>query len=116
MKNIEKSKSMTYEEALQDPSMSEFHAIIKRLQTTPHSQIFPKKHEMTLLSVVEIDTRKLFIANPNLQIKTVVTTILQPLTDDIPAPLVLKLTKKIIQKWESLSATLPQNNEVLTSA
>ena len=115
MKNIEKSKSMTYEEALQDPSMSEFHAIIKRLQTTPHSQIFPKKHEMTLLSVVEIDTRKLFIENPNMPLKTVLTNVFEPLTDDIPAPLVLKLTKKIIQKWESLSATLPQNNEVLTS-
>ena len=115
MKNNEKSKSMTYEEALKDPSMAEFHEIIRRFQTTPHSQIFPKKHEMALLSVVGMDTRKLFIENPNLQIKTVVTTILQPLTDDIPAPLVLKLTKKIIQKWESLSATLPQNNEVLTS-
>ena len=115
MKNNEKSKSMTYEEALKDPSMAEFHEIIRRFQTTPHSQIFPKKHEMGLLSVVEINTRKLFIENPNMPIKTVLTTVFEPLTEDIPAPLVLKLTKKIIQKWESLSATLLQNNDVLTS-
>ena len=115
MKNMEKSKSMTYEEALQDPSIAEFHDFIRYVQKTPFSKMFPKKHQMSLLSIVGMDTRKLFIENPNLQIKTVVTTILQPLTEDIPAPLVLKLTKKIIQKWESLSATLPQNNEVLTS-
>ncbi len=116
MKNNEKSKSMTYEEALQDPSMADFHEIIKRFQTTPHSQIFPKKHEMALLSIVEINTRKLFIEKPNMPLKTVLTTVFEPLTDDMPAPLVLKLTKKIIQKWESLSATLSQNNEVLTTA
>ena len=69
--------------------------------------------QMGLMSVVAMDTRKLFLENPNIPIKTVVMTILQPLTEDIPAPLVLKLTKKIIQKWESLSAALPQNNEVL---
>ena len=33
MKNNEKSKSMTYEEALQDASLVEFHAIIRRFET-----------------------------------------------------------------------------------
>ena len=63
---------------------------------------------------MESKTRKLFIENPNMPIKTVLITVFEPLTEDIPAPLVLKLTKKIIQKWESLSATLPQNSEVLS--
>ena len=114
MNNNEKNKSMTYEGALQDPSIAEFHDLIRYVHKTPFSKMFPKKHELTLTYLVESKTRKLFIENPNMPIKTVLTTVFEPLTEDIPAPLVLKLTKKIIQKWESLSATLPQNNEVLT--
>ena len=116
MKNDEENKSMTYEEALQDPSLAQFHDVIRYVHKTPFSQMFPKKHELTLLGLAESKTIKLFKENPNMPIKTVLTTVFEPLTEDIPAPLVLKLTKKIIQKWESLSATLPQNNEVLTSA
>ena len=115
MKEIKENKDLTYEEALNDPSLAHIHDLIRYVQKTPFSQMFPKKHELTLIGLAESKTRKLFIENPNMPLKTVLTTVFEPLTDDIPAPLVLKLTKKIIQKWESLSATLPQNNEVLTS-
>lgn len=115
MKNNEKDKSLTFEEALQDPSLAHIHESILYLQKTPFSQMFPKKNELSLTAIVEMEARNLFIENPNLPIKKVITTIFEPLTDDIPAPLVLKLTQKIIQQWSKLTATSLKTNEVVAA-
>jgi hypothetical protein len=37
------------------------------------------------------------------------TTIFEPLTDDIPAPLMLKLTQNIIEDWTALSQKIRQD-------
>lgn len=113
MKDTLQNKNLTLEEVLQDPSFAYAHDLIRYVQNTPASQMFPKKHEMGLTYVVESKTRKLFNENPNMPIKTVITTVFEPLTDDIPAPLALKLTQKIIEKWESLSVSLRENNEIM---
>ena len=109
--NTEKNRTMTVEEILQDPSLTDLHDFVRKVESTPASQLIPKKHEMTLMSVTTMETRKLFVANANLPIKTVIATILKPLTDDIPAPLMLKLTKKIIDVWTKLSAISHQDNQ-----
>jgi hypothetical protein len=103
MENNEKKKSKTFVEALEDPTLAHFHEAIKSIQNKPFSQLFPKKHEITLTHVVEHNVGKLFDENPHMPIKMVVATVFAPLTDDIPATLMLKLTKIIIEKWESLS-------------
>ena len=100
---MENKKSKTFEEALEDPTLAHFHEAIRFIQNKPFSQLFPKKHEITLTHVVEHNVGKLFDDNPNMPIKMVIATVFAPITDDIPAPLMLKLTKKIIEKWESLS-------------
>ena len=113
MKDIQQKNDLSFEEVLQDPSLAHLHGLVRYVQKTPFSQMFPKKNELSLMSIVAIETRALFFKNPNIPIKTVVTTIFERLTDDIPAPLVLKLTQKIIAKWESLSVELPQNRETM---
>jgi hypothetical protein len=105
MEKNENKKSKTFVEALEDPTLTHLHDAIRSIQNKPFSQLFPKKHEITLTHVVEHNTLKLFDVNPNLPIKMVIATIFAPLTEDIPAPLMLKLTKKIIEKWESLSVS-----------
>ena len=115
MKNIKESRSMTFEEALQDPSLAPIHEHIRYLQNTPFSKIFPKKHELTLTYLVESKARRLYTENPNMPIKKVITTIFEPLTDDIPAPLMLKLTQNIIDLWAKLFVTNQQDNRVAIS-
>jgi hypothetical protein len=116
MKDTAKKKSMTYEEALKDSSLTEYHEAIRAISNKPFSQLFPKKHELSLIDVVGMNTIVLFKKSPYLPIKLVITTIFEPLTNDIPAPLMLKLTEKIIEQWESLSATAAQETQIAIAA
>lgn len=96
MKNIEESKVLTIEEALNDPTHARFHEALRYVQNKPFSELMPKKHELILIDLVEAKAKKLYLETPDLPMKKVVTTIFESLTDDIPAPLMLKLTQKII--------------------
>lgn len=116
MKNKEKKQSISVEEALNDPSLAEYHEAIRATHNKPFSQLFPKKHEMSLSSHIRMKTKALYEKSPNMPIKLVITTIFEPLTNDIPAPLMLKLTEKIIEQWESLSATAAQENTIAIAA
>ena len=105
MKNIEENKVPTIEEALNDPAHARFHEVLRHVQNKPLSELMPKKHELVLTDLVEVKTKKLYHETPNLPMKKVVTTIFESLTDDIPAPLMLKLTQKIIDVWGNCSLT-----------
>lgn len=107
---------LTYEEMLQDASLSEIHSFIRKAQTLPPSQLIPQKHNRVLTSITAYKTRSLFFSNPSMPIKKVITTIFEDLTDDIPAPLMLKLTKKIIAQWELLSAESQKTGGVAVTA
>jgi hypothetical protein len=109
MKDSGIHKTMTEEEILNDSSLSYLHGVVQYVQKNPFSKMFPKKHELSITHVVYMNTKELFIQNPNLPIKKVITTVFEPLTDDIPAPLMLKLTKKIIAQWEKLSKEKNEN-------
>jgi hypothetical protein len=111
---LTENRTMTYDEVLADPSLAEFHEAIHYLRKTTFSQRFPKKHELTLTDVVNEKAKKLFTENPDMPIKMVITTIFEPLTNDIPAPLFLKLTQTIIEKWESLSSVAYEEKEVMS--
>lgn len=109
MKNTEKNKE-SLKEALENPSHSKYHEAIRYVQNTPFSLMFPKKHEATLIDIATKKTITLHEENPSTPLKKVVNTIFESLTDDIPAPLILKITKKIIEKWTTLSkANLTEN-------
>lgn len=116
MKKKEDNKSMTIEDLLQDPSFAHVHDALRYVMNTPASQLIPKKHELVLTDLVEQEIKELYNQTPNLPIKKVLSTIFEALTDDIPAPLMLKLTKKIINKWHKLSTALPQVNQTAVAA
>jgi hypothetical protein len=98
-----KEKNITFEEALQMPELAHFHEVIRYLERTPFSEAFPKKYEKSLERMVSEHTFSLFKEQPSLPLKTVITTTLQTLPDDLSAKLILKMTKLTIQKWEDLT-------------
>jgi hypothetical protein len=114
MKNIEENKVPTIEEALKDSTHARFHEVLRFVQNKPSSELMPKKHELILTDLVEMKAQKLHTETPNLPMKKVITTIFESLTDDIPTPLVLKLTQKIIDVWENCSLTI-QNDEAVAA-
>jgi hypothetical protein len=115
MKNLEKNKE-SWKEALENPSFSKYHEAIRYVQNTPFSLMFPKKHEATLMDVSVQKTMMIYKENPSTPLKKVVNTIFESLTDDIPAPLILKITKKIIAKWTALSKEAQKENIGLVAA
>ncbi len=109
MNDTVKNRTMTVEEILKDTSLAGFHDFVRKVETTPASQLIPKKHASALMSVSVTETQKLFKIDPNMPIKKVVTTIFEQLTDDIPAHLMLKLTERIIEIWSELSEKVQQD-------
>ena len=82
----------------------------------PASQLIPKKHAMVLTSHSATETRKLYLEHPDMPIKKVLMTILEDLTDDIPPPLMLKLTKNIIDTWTKMAAATQQESATAIAA
>lgn len=112
MKENKNNKTLTFDEALQNPALAHVKDALQHLQHAPASQLIPKKHALVLTLTVERKVLKLHKENPNMPIKKVITTVFEPLTDDIPAPLMLKLTQTIIDMWAKLSSTVYQDNAV----
>jgi hypothetical protein len=114
MEELKENLSMTYEEVLQDPSLSDFHEAVRLLQNRPHRVIFPKQYELSMLSHTEGKVIELFKENPKMPLKTVVSRIISNYPDDLWADLMSKLTSKIIEKWESLSTVLYEEKEAMS--
>ena len=74
------------------------------LQKTPFSKAFPNKYKAITKTDAKIKTHELFGENPNMPLKTVVTTVLNSLDDDLSETLVLEMTRVIIEKWKQLTA------------
>jgi hypothetical protein len=74
------------------------------LQKTPFSKAFPNKYKATTKREALEKTFELFEENPNMLLKTVVTTVLNDLDDDLSETLVLEMTRVIIEKWKKLTA------------
>jgi hypothetical protein len=108
MENIDKNKSMTFEEVLQDPSLAHLHEAIHFLEKTATKDIFPKKYELSMIDLSVENTIELLGKNPNMPLKTVISTIISSFNDDLSAELILKMTKSIIKEWQNLSTSFKQ--------
>lgn len=113
MENSKKNRTMTFEEALQDPSLVHIHDGLRFLQKTDSKDIFPKKYEKSMIGLAVTDAVNLFKKNPNMPLKKVISTIIASFDDDLTADLILKMTKQIIEKWGKLSSALPTQTESL---
>ena len=108
-------KSKTFDTVLQNPEMVHFHESIRFVQSTPFDELFPKKYEMAKTSFARRKTISLFNENPTLPLKIVLTTVLENMSNELPAPLILKITQNIIEKWESLLANHQQDNPLVAA-
>lgn len=111
MKNIGQHKSISFEDALKDTSLEHFHEAIRSVQSKSNKDISPKKYEKSMLNLAESDTARFFKENPNMSIKTMVAAIIQSFPDEISPDMVLKMTKKIVEKWQNLSTSYHQENQ-----
>ncbi len=97
-------KSISYEEAMQMPEYAHLHDTLRYLNGKKPNEIFPKHHERSMEYITEREIYATFKDNPNLSLNNAVSIVLKQLPEDISAPLLLKLTSFIIEKWEKLSA------------
>ncbi len=96
-------KSLTYEEVLENPELSQFHDVVRFLQKRGNCPLFPEKHEKSMKNLAFDRTYTLFKENPQLPLNKVIATIMDKLPDDVPPPLLLKMTQVAIEKWENLT-------------
>ena len=75
------------------------------MEKTPFSKAFPNKYKAITRTSTKRKTYNLFLKDPNTPLKTVVTTVLNDLNDDLSADLVREMTHIIIEEWERLTAS-----------
>ena len=95
--------AQTYDEALQTPELAHFHEAIHFLNHKPVGSLFPAKYEAATHHVAAKKTLELFKNSPQMPLKMVISTIMAGFNDDLSADLILKMTPKIIEKWEQLT-------------
>jgi hypothetical protein len=115
MNNSEKYIPIGFEKALEDTSMAHLHEAILFVHNKPNSVLLPKKHEKSITNLAISDTVKLFRQDPYMPLTKVVATIIQSFPDDIPSGIIVKMTKKIVEKWESLSSFYHNNPNVIAA-
>ncbi len=103
MENIQETITPT-KIGIEDPEfaqqLEDIHDYLKR---TPFSKAFPNKYKAITKTEAKKKTYELFLINPNMPLKSVVSTILNGLDNDLSAALVLDMTRVIVEKWEGLS-------------
>ena len=107
MKKNTSSAHMTFEDALQDPTMAHFHEAIHFLEENENKILFPKKYMAGLRSIVERDVKDLFEQSPSTPPIQVVRTMLEGMNENLPSEMILEITAFILKEWISLT-TSPQ--------
>jgi hypothetical protein len=93
---------MTFEEALQDPSMSEFHEVIHFLEKNKNTILFPTKFMMSMKDSVIRKLRKLHAETPDMAFLNVVITTLTGRNENMTPDMILEITDFIIKEWQNL--------------
>lgn len=114
-KKLEK-KPMTFDEVLQTPELAHLHNLVHYLEKTPNKEIFPKKYEMSIEDLTIREVKKVFIEQPDCPLKTVISTVVSQLPDDLSAVLLLKMTQLTIQEWGKLSNAVTADVQMLQAA
>lgn len=107
---------MTFEEALQDPSLSHYHEIIHFLEEDEDAILFPKKFMMSLKHIIEIDIRKLYKESPSMPLLRVVLTSLEGVNENMTTEMILEITAHILKEWASLKEMTAQKASELQLA
>jgi hypothetical protein len=104
-------KSLTHEEILANPELSQFHDVVRFLQKRGNRPLFPKKYEKSMENLAFDKAYVLFKENPQLPLNKVIAAIMDKLPNDVPPPLLLKMTQIAIERWDDLSHNLVTEQE-----
>jgi hypothetical protein len=104
------------EKILQMPELAHLYEAVLFLEKNDGKVLFPKKYEASMLDRASEKTRVVFSEQPKLLLKDAVIVTLSRLKSDISGELLLKMTEKIIQEWEALSAKALQTMSELQPA
>ncbi len=106
---------MTFEEALQDPSLTHYHEVIHFLEENKDTILFPEKYMMSLKLTVDLSLRQLFEEAPNMPLLKVLINTFDGMNDKLPLEMILEITTHILKEWEKLSVST-QKTEQLQAA
>ncbi len=98
----------TSEEILASPSLAPWHDALMLVKTRSFAELFPKKYEMSFVSMAREKTYKLLKEQPTLPLKETATSVLSDFKTDISSELLLKMTQAIIERWEKSVQTVHQ--------
>lgn len=108
---------MTSEQILQTPALAHLYDIVHFLEVTPEKDVFPKKYEAATISMAVQAAHNLLKENPYISLKETVTRVLSGCEDGLSSDVVLKITQKVIKKWEKMSKiAVPQLRNELQAA
>jgi hypothetical protein len=103
MKNDTLNSAKSFEEVLQNPSLSRFHELINYLDNTPNKDIFPKKYEASIQNLVNHRVKMLFVEYPHMPSEFMLSRLTRYLPKDLSPKLLLKMTKFATKKWGKLT-------------
>lgn len=107
---------MTFEEALQDPSLTHYHEVIHFLEENEDKILFPKKYMMSLKLTVDLSLKELFQEAPDMPLLKVLTTTFDGMNDKLTSEMILEITAHILKEWEKLSLKTPKTKGELQHA
>lgn len=101
------------EEILASPDLAPWHDALMLVKTKSFPELFPKKHQASMLDMARERTYKLLKEQPTLSLKETVTSVLSDFKTDISSELLLKMTQAIIEQWEKSVQTVHQTEAEL---
>jgi hypothetical protein len=116
MKNDTLNSAKSFEEVLQDPSLSRFHELINYLYNMPNKDVFPKKYEASIQNLVNQKVQTLFVENPSMPLKLVLSLVIEYLLEDLTPKLLLKMTQFTIKKWGKLTEMIVVGKPISSKA
>lgn len=107
---------MTSEEILKMPEVARFYEVVRFMENNKGKNLFPEKYEKSMLNVTVDKTDAFFNEQPNMPLKDALVAILSSYESQFAGELLLKVTQKIIERWEKLSKEVPHNEPELELA
>jgi hypothetical protein len=94
---------------LRTPEYAHLYDIVHFLENAPPGSLFPEKQEAAEIDNALMNAHKLLKANPTLSLKETLATVLNGCGDKFSGELLLKITERVIKKWEKFSTpVVPQ--------
>ena len=88
---------------LRTPEYAHLYDIVHFLENAPPGSLFPEKQEAAEIDIALENAHELLKANPTLSLKETLSTVLSRCGDAFSGDLLLKITERVIKKWEKLA-------------